>query len=262
MSRNNTSYSTFGRFGEAMNKNVFNPMDQSNPLTYCIIPTFNAQFLHGSTSSNQLYTPNSQGCINYMAERCADVYDGYCRAYVTMNSDTSYPNTGAIDTLTPNIANTFLKNKPTTGECMIRNAAERRFLVYPGVISTVSQFDPNVANSPEVRRYPSTYRPGPVGFQNLNDPVLVDQDMLIEEMCVHWMACFDVLTKIYKGYKDKNPAIQIFPSKFQVFLDQRSQLWEGFLSYLQTVPNYQYSTSVPDYYPEKATCYAMLGKGY
>ena len=36
-----SSYSKFYQFGTAMNANVKNPLDQSNPLTYCITPTFN-----------------------------------------------------------------------------------------------------------------------------------------------------------------------------------------------------------------------------
>lgn len=255
-------YSTFGDFGSGMNKNVLNPMDQSNPLTYCIVPSYNSQFLHGSTSANLLYTPQGPGCMNYMSERCSIVYDGFCRAYNTLNTDTSWPNTGAIDNLTRTIANSFLNIKPTTGQNMIRNAAERRFLVYPGICATSEPFDPNVANSPVVSRYNSSYSPGPIGFKNLDNPASIDNDLLMEEVMKHWPTCLDVLVKIYKGYKDKNPTIKIYPSRFERFLHDKSTVFEEFLRHLHRIPNYTDSIEEADYWPELHPCYAMLGRGY
>lgn len=252
-------YRKISQFGEAMNPNVLNPLDQSNPLSYCLLPTYNSQFLHGSTASGLLYTPQGPGCSNYMAERCSIVYDGFCSAYNTINTDTSWPNVAGIDNLTFNIARDWLKIKTTTGQNMIRNAAERRFLVYPGVCMTAEPFDPNVANSPIVSRYNSSYKPGPVSFKNLDNPANVDNDLLVDEMIAHWPACLDVLTKIYKGYKDKNPAINLYPSKFERFLHEKSSLFEDFLCHLRTIPFYADSMEQSDYTPELATCYAALG---
>jgi hypothetical protein len=257
-----TSYSTFAEFGAAMNPNVSNPMDQSNPLTYCIVPTINAQFIHGATSNNLLYTPQGPGCINYMSERCSIVYDGYCRAYNTLNTDTSWPNMGAIDNLTMGIANSWLKIRPTTGQSMIRNAAERRFLVYPNIVSTSEPFDPNVANSPIVSRYNSSYNSGPVSFKNLDDPVSVDNDLLIDEVKIYWGPCLDVLVKIYKGWKDKNPNIHLYPSKFEQFLREKAPIFEEFLCHLSSIPNYSITQQVGDYNPELQSCYPMLGRGF
>lgn len=236
-------------------------MDQSNPLTYCITPTFNSQFIHGATSANLVYTPQGPACINYMSERCSIVYDGYCRAYNTLNTDTSWPNMGAIDNLTFHIARAFLKHKTTTGENMIRNAAERRFLIYPGIQSTSEPFDPNVANSPIVTRYNSSYMPGPVGFKNLSNPASIDNDLLMEEVQLHWQACLDVLVKIYKGWRDKNPSIQLYPSKFELFLEAKAPIFDNFLAHLQRTPNYIQSMQSADYIPELEPCYNMLGRG-
>lgn len=256
------SYTKFLQFGKAMNQNVTNPLDQSNPLTYCLIPTFNAQFLHGSTSTNLLYTPNGPGCMNYMSERCSIVYDGYCRAYKDLNTDTVWPNMGCIDNLSFNLAKMFQKINTTSGQNMIRNAAERRFIVYPGVVATAEPFDPNVANSPIVTKYINTYKPGPVGFKNLNDPANVDSDPLIYEMCQNWTACLDVLTKIYKGWKENNPDIKIYPSRFQLFLESKSGVFEEFMNYLKNIPFYRNAMTVADYNPGwKSPCYTDLGKG-
>jgi len=245
-----SSYSKFYQFGTAMNANVKNPLDQSNPLTYCITPTFNAQFLHGSTSTNLLYTPQGPGCMNYMSERCAGVYDGFCRAYTTLNQDTSWPNTGVIDSLTYSIAKDYMRVQPTTGQNMIRNAAERRFLYYPGIVSTSEPFDPNVANSPQVVRYDNSYSPGIVQFQNLDNPANVDNDPLIDELKRNWQTSLDVLVKIYKGYKEKSPQIRLYPSKFELFLLEKAPVFEDFICYLNNVPNYNYSTENADYTPE------------
>lgn len=232
------SYPTFVDYGSAMNKNVFNPMDQSNPLTYCSVPTFNSQFIHGSTSSNLLYAPYGPGCANYMAERCSIVYDGFCEGYKVMNTDTFWPNVAAIDNLTVNIAKSYLKVKTTVGQNMIRNAAERRFLTYSNVSQQAEPFDPNVANSPLVTKYSQTYNIGRIGYKNLDDPSAIDNDQLLEAMCDNWPACFDVLTKIYFGYKNKDPQIKLYPSQFEVFLKDKSKLFEDFLCFLKTVPNF------------------------
>lgn len=256
MSRNKI-YPTFSEFGELMNKNVFNPMDQSNPLTYCIMPTFNSQFLHGSTSSNLLYTPYGPGCANYMAERCSDVYDGFCEGYKVMNTDTYWPNVAAIDNLTMNIAKNYLKVKSTVGQSMIRNAAERRFLVYSNVSQFVEPFDPNVANSPLYTKYSQTYNIGRISYKNLDDPSAVDSDQLLDAVCENWPACFDVLTKIYIGYKNKDPNIKIYPSKFEVFLKEKSKIFEDFICFLKTVPNYPLAENnliSSDYYND-GRCY-------
>lgn len=231
-------YSTFGDFGSAMNPNVLNPLDQSNPLSYCITPTYNSQFLHGSTSTNLLYTPYGPGCANYMAERCSKTYDGYCRAYNTLNNDTSWPNLAAIDNLTFGIAKSFLKIKTTSGQNMIRNAAERKYLEYPNVASKAEPFDPNVANSPLVTTYTSSYNPGYVRYKNLNNPAAIDNDYLMDAVIEEWPACFDVLTKIYRGYKNKDPNIRLYPSRFELFLKEKAGLFDEFLCFLKTVPNY------------------------
>lgn len=232
------SYPTFVDYGSAMNENVLNPMDSSNPLSYCILPTFNSQFLHGSTSSNLLYAPYGTGCANYMAERCSVVYDGFCEGYKVMNTDTYWPNVAAIDNLSFNITKNYFKVKTTVGQNMVRNAAERRFLTYSNVSQRGEPFDPNVANSPIVTKYSQTYNIGTVGYKNLDDPSAVDNDQLIMEMCENYIACFDVLTKIYIGYKNKDPRIRLYPSKFEVFLKEKSVMFENFICFLRTVPNY------------------------
>lgn len=236
MSRNKI-YPTFHEFGSAMNPNVLNPMDQSNPNTYGIMPTFNSSFLHGSTASNLLYAPYGPANANYFAERCSIVYDGFCEGYKTMNTDTYWPNVAAIDNLTFTIAKNYLKIKTTVGQNMIRNAAERRFLTYANVSQYMEPFDPNVANSPLVTRYSQTYNVGKIGYKNLNDPAAIDNDQLMMAVCENWPACFDVLTKIYIGYKKKDPRIQVFPSQFEVFLKEHAKLFEDFICFLRAIPN-------------------------
>jgi len=250
MSRNRI-YPKFIEYGSGMNKNILNPMDQANPLTYAILPTFNTVFLHGSSSSNLLKTPYSPGSQNYMSERCSIVYDGFCEGYVKFNPDFYWPNVAAIDNLTLNIAKNYLKIKTTVGQDMIRNAAERRFLTYANVTSYAEPFDPNVANSPLVTRYSSTYNVGTIGYKNLDDPAAIDNDQLMMAVLENWPACFDVLTKIYMGYKNKDPRIKLYPSKFEVFLKEHAKMFEDFICFLKTVPNYplaQNYITTPDYY--------------
>lgn len=199
---------------------------QADPLTYCLYPTYDSQWIHGSTSVNLLNTPYCDPCQNMMADRCSKQWDEACDVYVNNNCDTSWPNTGAIDTMSQKRAQHFLQYSPTSGDNLIRNAAERYFFTYPGANPKHTPFDPNVADSPVYTTY-SVDSLSPVWKLHprvIQQKLLHDGNPHVQLMLNHPKACFDLLARLHAIQKTQ-------PHHFQSALNRSrptSQL-EGFL---------------------------------
>lgn len=231
-------YATFYNFGKNVNGNVEKDWNSVNPLSYCMFPTVNSQFIHGSTAGNLLYTPQCQNCQNFMAERCAKDYDGYCRAYKTINTDTYWPNLASIDSKSQTFANNILGRTSTVGENMLRNACERRFLQFP-IQPTLQPFDPNVANSPWIKIY-GTYTLHAARLQNLDNAEKVNKDELVQEMIENPKVCFDILGRIYQGWIQHDPALHIQNTKLEKYLQENGHVFEQYLRQaVHNVPSLQ-----------------------
>ena len=129
------SYATYFNFGQSTNNNIKSPNDTSNPLTYCMLQTSNSKFIHGSTAAQ--YTPQCPECQTYMKEIAAgmhgyNIWNDYCEAYSQLNTDTSWPNSSAINTQAFSIYNSSTKDKNTVGDNLIRNALELYCVKYSG----------------------------------------------------------------------------------------------------------------------------------
>ena len=232
-------YTRFIDFGKGMNPQVQSPLSPANPLTYCMFPTVGSQFTHGSPSSGLLYDTNNVNCMSFMAERCQNEWDGFCDAYIELNIDTYWPNVAVIDTTAFELAQFFLKKNNTVGENLLRNAAQRRFIVYPDQQKPDFQpFDYNTANSPTIAIYPNNIT-GPSILKNLVDP---DNDLLILKMMQNPQACFDVLARIYLGIRRKERSTQhIRPESLLArYLQGQHQIIDAFLEIaLPRVPSFQ-----------------------
>lgn len=190
-----------------LGKSVDYHSEQANPLSYCLYPNYNSQWIHGSTSVNQLNTPYCDPCQNIMAERCGKNWDDVCDIYVNHNCDTSWPNTGAIDQISQRKASHFLKFTPSVGDNLIRNSVERSLFHYPNSNVKLTQFDPNVAGSPFYKTYSSntlipewTLHP-----TLLKEGGLHDEHEHVKLMLNHPQACFDLLARFDYLNKQKSP---------------------------------------------------------
>lgn len=203
------TYTKYIQFGKGLNQAGKNPYNAANPLTYCMFPTLNSQFVHGSSSGGILYGNQNTNCMNYMAERCSQNWDGFCSAYMDMNVDTYWPNTGCIDAQAYENAKQFLSIKTTIGQDLLRNSCYRKFIWVPDLAATKEPFDYTVANSPIITIW-DNYVPGYSQLQNLNDPQKIQQDPLIHKMIAFPTITLDVLGRIFMGYlhKDKNVYIK------------------------------------------------------
>ena len=217
-------YSTISNLGSTVDYHT----DHGNPLTYCLYPNYNAQWIHGPTSNNLLYTPQCENCQIYMSERCAKDFDEYCQTYYDANRDTSWPNLAAIDVQSQKKANQFLKYTPTTGENMIRNSVEKNLFIYPSVIQNQIQFDPNVVSSPFITRHISnTFAPSWV----LNPNVQINNNNKhINIMLKYPHACFDLLARFHTIMKTQPEMLTTVAGKtsnsnLTSFLKQNDELF-------------------------------------
>lgn len=234
----NAQYKTFYEFGEAINDQVKSPFNSSNPLTYCLTPTLGSQFMHGSTSSRLLYDTNNHACESYMSQRCAEKWDGFCESYQLLNVDSYYPNDAPIDARAFTFAQGFLRNnRPTVGQILVRNSVNIRFLHYPSLFYSEEPFDPNVANSPTIKRY-TNYNTGPSVIKPIKN---IDRDEHVLLMLKNPKVCFDVLARLYLGFARKEKNTNNFHNSIlhRYFLENQT-MFENYLQQaLQNVPSYQ-----------------------
>lgn len=192
-------YSTISNLGKSVNYHT----DQADPLTYCLSPNYNSEWMHGSTVSNLLNTPQSEPCQLYMSERCAQKWDDACNVYYDKNQDTFWPNLGAIDLQSQKRANNFLQYSPTTGENMIRNAVEKRFFVYPNAASEKVPFDPNMASSPLFTRINVDSLTPAWVLHPMAVGTLHDNDHYTNLMLQNSKPCFDLIARFHKIFKQQ-----------------------------------------------------------
>lgn len=192
-------YSTISNLGKSVGYHT----EQANPLTYCLSPNYNSQWIHGSTTTNLLDTPQCEPCQLYMSERCAMKWDEACDLYYKNNQDTFWPNLGGIDLVSQKRANNFLQYTPTTGENMVRNSVEKRFFVYPGAVHQYVPFDPNMASSPMITKIqPDNMTPKWI-FHPMAMGTLHDEDHFTNIMLANSKPCFDLLARFHKVFKEQ-----------------------------------------------------------
>jgi len=220
------NYTKIIDFGKGINEQVRSPLNPANPLTYCMFPTLNSQFIHGSSSSGLLYDTNNAACTNFMADRCEKGWDGFCDAYQMINVDNYWPNTAAIDTQAFELAQYFIQNKPSVGDNLVRNAAYRRFIRLPNECPSVQPFDPTVASSPNITLYENNVTSSSI-LHPIEDP---DNDPWVRRMTENPKVCFDVIARIYLGVLRNDPAtIHLKGTGFYDFLQRNSDLIRRFL---------------------------------
>jgi len=232
-------YSKFIDFGKQINPQIQNDTNAANPLTYCITPSLNSQFFHGSSSSNQLYSTMNTSCTNFMAQRCSTQWDDYCDAYLQINTDNYWPNMAVIDRLAYQNANQFFQIRPTVGQNLLRNACYYKYIDTSDLSYSIEPFDPTVANSPLIKifqEYVSRYST----VIHLSDPEEIRKDTLIPKMLSHYPICMDVIGRIYLAFLRKEKGVHIENTPFQSFFQQHEKLLQLYVSQaVTTVPSFQ-----------------------
>ena len=219
-------YQPISQFAEFLNYRNTNPVDPSNPLTYSIVPTFNSMFLHGASISKLNNRTWSRNVQNFMADYAAIHWDGFSEAYVLLNTDTVWANSAAIDIHAYTLCMSYLNYKPTQGEQMVRNGAERRFLWFPYTPVMQEPFDYTVANSPLVTYFTPLYNSGPCLFRNLDCPERVENDPLMRKVLEDPQPCLDVLVRIYGAYRNSHPQVRIQGTTLADYFEKKAYYFE------------------------------------
>lgn len=232
-------YTKITDFGRSLNAQVENPLNAANPLTYCMVPTLNSQFFHGGPSGYLLYGNANPNCMSFMSERCKNEWDGYCQAFVDLNSDSYWPNGAVLDTVAFQNAKTFLNIKTTVGQDMLRNSCYHRFLFIPNLVGSEQPFDPTVANSPMITLY-DNYVTAYSHVKNLSDPETVDKDVHVDKMMENPKVCLDVLGRIFLGYHRQEGGIHIKGTKLEEFFKINHEFLSGYVKQaIIYVPSFQ-----------------------
>lgn len=232
------TYSNIIDFGSQINNQSNSPFNAANPLTYCMFPTLGTQFMHGSSTSNLLYGNYNQACESFMAQHCAQNWDGFCDAYQKMNVDSYWPNSGVIDAYAFTFAQAFLKNNaPTVGQNLVRNTMNIVFLEYPKAIYQIAPFDPNTANSPNIKYY-SNMNPGPSVIKPIKD---INNNQDVKRLIENATPCFDVIARLYLGFLRKEKNTENFANTIlEEFFSRNKCILDNYLNQaIQTLGSYQ-----------------------
>lgn len=182
MSYNPNTYANIRQFGQKLNPPC---VGTNHPLTMCLATTMDRRFQNGS-APGQNSGPRSMQCQTYMAQRCADKWDGFCEYfYKEHGSEGQWPDNQKwpIYNARQWEVDAGLAQSLTTGEQLLRNTAERKYCTYTNCTPVCEPFDPTNPNSPTI-----TYYVGPDGSQasckpicNVN-PSLIDNDPVMDRM--------------------------------------------------------------------------------
>jgi len=245
-----SNYATFQKFGSNINRGVRNPYNVANPLTYCLYWDSSTKFLHGSTA--RYYTPQCYECQNYMADYCAgkfndkNTWDPYCEIYYNNNNNNVWPNNAVINQSAANLSNccgnarcSVTGGRLTTGEQLLRNSAERRFLEYPGCPTAYEVFDPNVGSSPMMMV------PG-CGQQSVDytnaivkiNPATIDNDQLMNRVLKTPSIALDILAIIYAATKSQTKPLNLSGTRLGKHYEANSEQYESFLNRLYYLTPY------------------------
>lgn len=169
----------------------------NDPLTYCLVDTMDKSFQHGSTAD--LYGPRSNKCQAYMAERCAQKWDGACEYFYREHGPNGqWPNNQYWpNTQQNNVFGPAFNTPQTMGEQLLQNTSMRKYCSMPTCDKVCEPFDPLNPNSPTITYYKSrSYNgQGCVPICNVK-PTEIDQDPVMDRMLANPRANAAVLINI------------------------------------------------------------------
>jgi len=195
--KSNSKYANIQHFGSNGGSN--------DPLTMCLANTMDRRFQNGS-APGALTGPRSMKCQNYMSQRCAQNWDGFCEYFYREHGENGqWPNNQKWPIANARqweVDHGIAKNL-TTGEQLLRNTAERKYCQYTNCTPVCEPFDPTNPDSPSV-----TYYVGADGSQgscvpicNVN-PSTIDSDPVMERMLKNPEAAAGTLINICNTAKN------------------------------------------------------------
>lgn len=187
-----SSYANYTQFGKNERHQV------TDPLTYCLVDSDDRKFLHGSNAV--LYGPRSYPCQAYMAQRCAEKWDGFCEYFYVQHSEKSvWPDTRLWpDTLMANTWGSQVSDL-TIGEQLLKNTAMLKYCTFPGCNAVQELFNPLDPASPKITRWVNKETGGNeqcIPVCRVLDRKNVDQDPVMNRMLANPKAAAQTLINI------------------------------------------------------------------
>ena len=189
------NYTSIKNFGP----NAVSEVD--NPLTYCLTSDLDNAFMHGGQAN--ILRRNSRPCQLFLSEYCAQGWDNFCEI-ASQNQNISFPN--GMTTPCGGCSPLGI----TQGDMLIRNTAERKYLIQMiNGKQVFESFDPLVASSPMI----SSWRPvgsqvGGCGSGQLTmspiyavNPKTIDDDVVMDKILAKPDIAKDILINIYFNMK-------------------------------------------------------------
>jgi len=179
------------------------PPGNNDPLTMCLVDTMDKSFQHGGIA--HLYGPRSSKCQNYMSQRCADKWDGFCEYFYRENQPQSgqsnWPNNQLwpIERAREWEVRSNLPTMLSTGDNLVRNAAERKFCTFTDCEQKCEPFNPTDPNSPMISYYSGSCIPS-----CKVDPKTADREVLLDRMMENPKASAGTLINICNTAKNNN----------------------------------------------------------
>jgi len=172
----------------------FGPTQQPNPVAMCLSSSMDRRFQYGG-AAGQLSGPRNANCQNYMAQRCAKEWDGFCeyfyKEYGTNGNNRMWPNASS------NQIDTSVTPRLTIGEQMLRNTAERKYCTYADCSPICEPLDPTNPASPMVTYYVKTDgSAGPCTPVCTVNPQTIDADPVMNRILDQPTVCASTLLNI------------------------------------------------------------------
>lgn len=193
---NPSNYRNIAAFGKDINPPCAGTND---PLTMCLASTSDHKFQNGSIGN--LFGPRSERCQNYMAERCAKNYDGFCHYFFKENGANAaeWPNQQSWPGSTNRTweAKFGLEKPMSSGANMLASAAERKYCTYQNCVPQCERFNPTDPDSPMITKYVNPYGASDNCFPICRvDPFTVDNDVLMDRMIQNPTTCSSTIINI------------------------------------------------------------------
>lgn len=176
---------------------------QNDPITYCALSGIDSAAVHTLGSDNSLLGSNNSQCQRFVANYCANNWDGVCE-YLSNDTQRTLPNMVA----SCNMANGScmgpgLGNSLNSGQNLIRNAASERFLqaMSSNCTAQYESFDPTVANSPLLRRWTSSNYGACIPVYDV-DVTTIDNDVIMNKILNQPWIAMDILVNIYNNRRN------------------------------------------------------------
>lgn len=201
----------------------FGDVVPKNPLEVCFGDTVDNKFQSGvlaDTHSGQ----GSRNCQLLLADYCGNTWDGYCEA-ASYNTSLRYPNQvlGCYSIMPGYDVDSI--NLPL-GQQLIRNAAVKRFCIFPTSVKRCQPFNPTDPKSPLVCFESNDTITSPYEnrlYCEIKDFSELDQDPLFNKMLQQPDCCIDIILHIYQKAKNSGKLEDLMKTNFGKFVNNNPQ---------------------------------------